>query len=62
MKPDVVVPVLKEVKDLPASKNKLFISVAMGVSTKAIEKVSQPYLMSTLVTTNHECFFVLLRA
>ncbi|KAH9628249.1 hypothetical protein HF086_006726 [Spodoptera exigua] len=31
VKPDVVVPVLKEVKDLQASKNKLFISVAMGV-------------------------------
>ncbi|CAH0697571.1 unnamed protein product [Spodoptera exigua] len=39
VKPDVVVPVLKEVKDLQASKNKLFISVAMGVSTAAIEKV-----------------------
>ncbi|XP_035457014.1 uncharacterized protein LOC118280754 isoform X1 [Spodoptera frugiperda] len=39
VKPDVVVPVLKEVKDLQASKNKLFISVAMGVTTAAIEKV-----------------------
>lgn len=39
VKPDVVVPALKDVKDLPASKNKLFISVAMGVSTGTIEKV-----------------------
>ncbi|XP_049705737.1 uncharacterized protein LOC110381880 isoform X1 [Helicoverpa armigera] len=39
VKPDVVVPVLKEVKELPASKNKLFISVAMGITTAAIEKV-----------------------
>ncbi|XP_075987247.1 pyrroline-5-carboxylate reductase-like 2 isoform X1 [Anticarsia gemmatalis] len=39
VKPDVVVPALKEVKDLSSSKNKLFISVAMGVSTKAIENV-----------------------
>lgn len=39
VKPDVVVPALREIKDLPASKNKLFISVAMGVSTTTIEKV-----------------------
>ncbi|CAH0599111.1 unnamed protein product [Chrysodeixis includens] len=39
LKPDVVAPVLKEVKDLPASKNKLFISIAMGVNTTSIEKV-----------------------
>lgn len=37
VKPDVVVPALKEVKDLPASKNKLFISVAMGVTTATVE-------------------------
>ncbi|XP_034836924.1 uncharacterized protein P5cr-2 isoform X2 [Maniola hyperantus] len=39
VKPDVVVPALQDVKDLAASKNKLFISVAMGVSTGTIEKV-----------------------
>lgn len=39
MKPDVVVPALKEVSSLAAAKNKLFISVAMGVSTATIEKV-----------------------
>ncbi|KAM3958826.1 uncharacterized protein ACR2FA_007126 [Aphomia sociella] len=38
VKPDVVGPALRDVKDLPASKNKLFISVAMGVSTATIEK------------------------
>lgn len=38
VKPDVVSPVLNEIKSLPASKNKLFISVAMGVSTATIEK------------------------
>ncbi|XP_047540747.1 pyrroline-5-carboxylate reductase isoform X1 [Vanessa atalanta] len=38
VKPDVVVPALQDVKGLPASKNKLFISVAMGVSTGTIEK------------------------
>ncbi|XP_049881912.1 uncharacterized protein LOC126377901 isoform X2 [Pectinophora gossypiella] len=38
VKPDVVTPALKEIKNLPASKNKLFISVAMGVSTATIEK------------------------
>ncbi|CAH0731616.1 unnamed protein product, partial [Brenthis ino] len=37
VKPDVVVKALSDVKNLPASKNKLFISVAMGVSTKTIE-------------------------
>ncbi|XP_045779962.1 pyrroline-5-carboxylate reductase isoform X2 [Maniola jurtina] len=39
VKPDVVVPALQDVKHLAASKNKLFISVAMGVSTGTIEKV-----------------------
>ncbi|XP_059058212.1 uncharacterized protein LOC131851701 [Achroia grisella] len=38
VKPDIVGPALQEVKDLTASKNKLFISVAMGVSTATIEK------------------------
>ncbi|CAK1595449.1 unnamed protein product [Parnassius mnemosyne] len=38
VKPDVVVPALREVKDLPASKNKLFISVAMGITTATVEK------------------------
>ncbi|XP_068624647.1 uncharacterized protein P5cr-2 isoform X1 [Battus philenor] len=42
VKPDVVVPALREVQDLPASKNKLFISVAMGVSTATIEKTLPP--------------------
>ncbi|KAJ8707413.1 hypothetical protein PYW08_010665 [Mythimna loreyi] len=39
VKPDVVVPVLKEIKDLEASKNKLFISVAMGITIACMEKV-----------------------
>ncbi|VVD04847.1 unnamed protein product [Leptidea sinapis] len=39
VKPDVVATALNEVKDLPASKNKLFISVAMGVNTASIEKI-----------------------
>lgn len=43
VKPDVVVPALKEVKDLPESKNKLFISVAMGVTTATVENVSYQY-------------------
>ncbi|KAI5637496.1 hypothetical protein NE865_09783 [Phthorimaea operculella] len=38
VKPDVVSPVLNEIKNLPSTKNKLFISVAMGVSTATIEK------------------------
>ncbi|XP_050357183.1 uncharacterized protein LOC126777915 isoform X2 [Nymphalis io] len=38
VKPDVVVPALADVKGLQASRNKLFISVAMGVSTRTIEK------------------------
>ncbi|XP_053618811.1 uncharacterized protein P5cr-2 isoform X2 [Plodia interpunctella] len=38
VKPDVVGPALRDVRDLPASKNKLFISVAMGVTTATIEK------------------------
>ncbi|KAI8425693.1 hypothetical protein MSG28_011497 [Choristoneura fumiferana] len=38
VKPEVVGPALREVKDVPASKGKLFISVAMGVSTATIEK------------------------
>ncbi|XP_063390000.1 uncharacterized protein LOC134675606 isoform X1 [Cydia fagiglandana] len=38
VKPEVVGPALREVRDLPASKGKLFISVAMGVSTATIEK------------------------
>ncbi|XP_041983934.1 pyrroline-5-carboxylate reductase isoform X2 [Aricia agestis] len=42
VKPDVVAPALREVKDLPASKNKLFISVAMGVSIGTIEKSLPP--------------------
>ncbi|XP_063835192.1 uncharacterized protein LOC135084320 isoform X2 [Ostrinia nubilalis] len=42
VKPDVVGKALKEVKDLKASNNKLFISVAMGVSTASIEKVLPP--------------------
>lgn len=46
LKPDVVAPVLKEVKDLPASKNKLFISIAMGVNTTSIEKVISHSLSS----------------
>lgn len=40
VKPDVVVKALKDVQNLPASNGKLFISVAMGVSTKTIENVS----------------------
>lgn len=40
VKPDVVVPALREVKYLESSRNKLFISVAMGVSIGAIEQVS----------------------
>ncbi|CAG9796147.1 unnamed protein product [Diatraea saccharalis] len=39
VKPDVVGKALREVKDLQASGNKLFISVAMGVSTASIEKM-----------------------
>ncbi|KAG6450577.1 pyrroline-5-carboxylate reductase isoform X1 [Manduca sexta] len=42
VKPDVVVPALKEIKDLPEAKNKLFISVAMGISIASIEKVLPP--------------------
>ncbi|KAL0810084.1 hypothetical protein ABMA28_010895 [Loxostege sticticalis] len=42
VKPDVVGKALKEVKNLQASNNKLFISVAMGVSTASIEKVLPP--------------------
>ncbi|XP_047516673.1 pyrroline-5-carboxylate reductase isoform X2 [Pieris napi] len=42
VKPDVVGPALREIKDLQASKNKLFISVAMGVSITSIEKVLPP--------------------
>ncbi|XP_045507545.1 pyrroline-5-carboxylate reductase isoform X2 [Colias croceus] len=42
VKPDVVGPALKEIRDLQASKNKLFISVAMGVSIASIEKVLPP--------------------
>ncbi|XP_026317157.1 pyrroline-5-carboxylate reductase-like isoform X2 [Hyposmocoma kahamanoa] len=42
VKPDVVVPVLREVRDLPSAKNKLFISVAMGVSIASIEKALPP--------------------
>ncbi|XP_060807532.1 uncharacterized protein LOC106137141 isoform X2 [Amyelois transitella] len=38
VKPDVVRAALEDVKDLPDSKKKLFISVAMGVSTATIEK------------------------
>lgn len=40
VKPDVVVPALREIRDLQSAKNKLFISVAMGVSIATIEKVS----------------------
>lgn len=39
VKPSVVVPALNEIKHLDSCKNKLFISVAMGVSTQLIEKV-----------------------
>lgn len=39
VKPDVVGAALREVRDLQASKNKLFISVAMGISITTIEKV-----------------------
>lgn len=39
VKPEVVGPALREVSSLPAAKNKLFISVAMGVSIATIEKV-----------------------
>lgn len=39
VKPDVVVPALSEVKNLPSAKNKLFITVAMGVNTATVEKV-----------------------
>lgn len=38
VKPDIVGPALSEIKSLPACKNKLFISVAMGVTTATIEK------------------------
>lgn len=40
VKPDVVAPALREIKDLSASRNKLFISVAMGVSIGTIERVN----------------------
>ncbi|XP_037966047.2 pyrroline-5-carboxylate reductase isoform X1 [Plutella xylostella] len=38
VKPDVVGPVLREVAAAPGTRNKLFISVAMGVSIATIEK------------------------
>lgn len=44
VKPEVVGPALKEVSSSPAAKNKLFISVAMGVSTATIEKVTNKRL------------------
>ncbi|XP_004926868.1 pyrroline-5-carboxylate reductase-like isoform X2 [Bombyx mandarina] len=37
VKPDVVVPALKEIKNLPSAKNKLFISVAMGITIATVE-------------------------
>lgn len=40
VKPDVVGQALSDIQQLPATKNKLFISVAMGVSIATIEKVS----------------------
>ncbi|KAL4712477.1 hypothetical protein ACJJTC_007493 [Scirpophaga incertulas] len=39
VKPDVVGKVLQDVRGLVATADKLFISVAMGVSTKSMEKI-----------------------
>jgi pyrroline-5-carboxylate reductase len=43
VKPDVVGKVLREIAGLETAVNKLYISVAMGVSTTSMEKVSAIY-------------------